>query len=115
MPKNFSFWPPNTPGAVLRMVVVVLAAANLIAGFLVLRPIGGSAAQLRQQSADLRLQLRQRQGALERTRKFVDKIEAGRTEAPNLAEVPELARVELDMKRLAGLDGPLDQLQALHQ
>lgn len=80
MPKNFSFWPPNNPGAILRLVVLVLAAANLIAGFLVLRPIGGSAAELRQQSADLRLQLRQRQGALERTRKLVDKIEAGRRE-----------------------------------
>ena len=80
MPKNFSFWPPNNPGAILRLVVLVLAAANLIAGFLVLRPIGGSAAELRQQSADLRLQLRQRQGALERTRKLVDKIEAGRME-----------------------------------
>ena len=80
MPKNFSFWPPNNPGAILRLVVVVLAAANLVAGYLALRPIGGSAEELRQQASDLRLQVRQRQGAVERTRILVDKIEAGRAE-----------------------------------
>jgi hypothetical protein len=81
MRKSFSLWPPNEPGAIIRLAVVVLLAANLVAAYFVLRPIGGSPGELRNQAADLRVQLRQRQGALERTRAFAAKIEAGRSEA----------------------------------
>ena len=80
MRKSFSIWPPTEPGAVIRLAIVVLLAANLVAGYFVLRPIGGSPEELRKQVADLRVQLRQRQGALERTRAFAAKIEAGRSE-----------------------------------
>lgn len=80
MRKSFRIWPPNEPGAIIRLTVVVLLAANLVAAYFVLRPIGGSPEELRNQVADLRIQLRQRQGALERTRAFVGKIEAGRSE-----------------------------------
>lgn len=80
MPKSFSLWPPNNAGAIVRLLAAVLLAANLIAAYFVFRPIGGSPADLQAQAADMRLQLRQRQGALERTRKLVDKIEAGREE-----------------------------------
>lgn len=80
MPKSFSFWPPNNPGAIVRLAVVILLAANLVAFYFVLRPLGGSAEDLRQQAADMRLQLAQRRGALERTRKLAAKIEAGRSE-----------------------------------
>lgn len=81
MRKSFSIWPPNETGAIIRLAVVVLLAANLVAAYFVLRPIGGSPEELRNQAAELRIELRQRQGALERTRAFASKIEAGRSEA----------------------------------
>lgn len=80
MPKSFSLWPPNNPGAIVRLIAAILAVANLVALYFVLFPVGGSPEDLRRQVADLRLQLRQRQGSLERTRKLVEKIESGRTE-----------------------------------
>ena len=51
MLRNFSWnvWPPNNPAALLRLGVGLFAAANLVAGFFVLRPIGGSPDELRQQ------------------------------------------------------------------
>jgi hypothetical protein len=80
MPKSFNIWPLNNTGAVVRLVAVLLLAANLVAAYFVIRPIGGSPAELSQQLADLRTQQRQRQGSLERTKKLVQKIEAGRGE-----------------------------------
>jgi hypothetical protein len=80
MPKSFNVWPLNNTGAVVRLVVLVLLAANLVAAYLVIRPIGGSPEELTQQLADLRTQQRQRQGSLDRTKKLVQKIEAGRGE-----------------------------------
>lgn len=80
MPKSFNIWPPNNPGTIVRLVVVFLLAANLVAAYFVIRPIGGSPAELSQQLADLRVQQHQRQGSLERTKKLVQKIEAGRGE-----------------------------------
>src|SRR5258708_6721538 len=80
MRKSFSIWPPTEPGAIIRLAIVVLLAANLVAGYFVLRPLGGSPEELRSQVADLRIQMRQRQSALDRTRAFASKIEAGRSE-----------------------------------
>jgi hypothetical protein len=58
----------------------MLAAANLVAGYFVLRPPGGSSQELRRQVADLRTQIRQQQGVLDRTRLLAGKIEIGRGE-----------------------------------
>ena len=80
MRKSFRIWPPNEPGAIIRLLVAVLILANLAAGYFVLRPIGGSPEELRNQVADLRVQLRQRQSTIARTRLFATKIEAGRSQ-----------------------------------
>ena len=80
MRKSFRLWPPNEPGAVIRLAVAILVVANLVAGYFVLRPIGGSPEDLRNQVAELRVQLRQRQGAIARTRLFATKIESGKSE-----------------------------------
>jgi len=82
MPRNFNFsvWPPNNPGTVIRLVLAVLLAANLVAGYFALRPIGGSPQQLREQADEMRTELRQQQATLERTRTLAGKIESGRTE-----------------------------------
>ncbi len=80
MPKSFKIWPPNNPRALLRLVVGLLLVANLVAGYFVIRPLGGSAEQLRRQETQLTTDLRQQQGVLNRTRALVSKIQTGRGE-----------------------------------
>ena len=82
MPRNFNInvWPPNNPRAIIQLGIGVLLAANLVAAFFVLRPIGGSPRDLRQQVLDLRTQVRQHQGSLDLTRTMAGKIETGRGE-----------------------------------
>jgi len=82
MLRNFSWnvWPPNNAAALMRLAVGLLVAANLVAGYFVLRPIGGSPDELRQQVMEMRLQIRQQQGALDRMRLLSGKVEIGRGE-----------------------------------
>jgi len=82
MLKNFNLKNkvPGNPRAVIRLVLGVLVAANLVAGYFVLRPLGGSPQELRQQVVDLRTQIRQQQGTVDRTRLMAGKIEIGRGE-----------------------------------
>lgn len=82
MLKNFSWnvWPPNNAAALLRLGVGVLLTANLVAGYFVLRPIGGSPDELRQQAVEMRAQIHQQQNALDRTRLLSGKVEIGRGE-----------------------------------
>jgi hypothetical protein len=78
--KRFNVWPPNNPRAAIRLGLGVLVAANLVAAYFVVRPIGGSAQELAQQALEVHSQIRQQQGVLERTRVLVSKIESGRGE-----------------------------------
>jgi hypothetical protein len=82
MPRNFSLkvGGPSNPRSVIRLVLGLLAAANLVAGYFVLRPLGGSSEELRQQVVEMRIQIRQQQATLERTRLMSGKIEIGRGE-----------------------------------
>ena len=82
MPRNFRLpvAGPSNPRSVIRLVLGVLAAANLVAGYFVLRPLGGSSQQLRQQAAEMTTQIRQQQSTLDRTRLLSGKIEIGRGE-----------------------------------
>jgi hypothetical protein len=82
MLRNFSWnvWPPNNAAALMRLGVGLLVAANLVAGYFVLRPIGGSPDELRQQTMEMRLQIRQQQSALDRMRQLAGKVEIGRGE-----------------------------------
>jgi hypothetical protein len=61
-------------------MVAVLVVANLVGLYFVIRPIGGSPQELRQQAAEMRSQIRQQQGSLDRTRILGGKIELGRGE-----------------------------------
>jgi hypothetical protein len=78
--RRFSVWPPNNPRAVIRLGLGVLVAANLVAAYFVVRPIGGSAQELSQQALETHSQIRQQQGVLDRARVLVSKIESGRGE-----------------------------------
>jgi hypothetical protein len=75
---RFSAWPAGNPRTLIRVGLGVLAAANLVALYFVIRPIGGSAQELAQQSLDMRSAIRQQQGVLDRTRVLASKIESGR-------------------------------------
>jgi hypothetical protein len=78
MPRSFNIWPPSNPRALIRLGLGVLVAANLIALYFVLRPVGGSAQELAQQALDMHSQIRQQQGVLDRTRLLASKIQSGR-------------------------------------
>jgi hypothetical protein len=80
MPRNFSIWPPSDPRALLRLAVGVLVAANIIAAYFVIWPVGGSAAQLRQQAANMRMSIVQKRNILKRTELLAGKIETGRVQ-----------------------------------
>ena len=82
MPRNFSvkIAGPSNPRSAIRLVLGLLAAANLVAAYFVLRPLGGSPQELRQQVSEMRMQIRQQQNTLERTRVMAGKIEVGRGE-----------------------------------
>ena len=82
MPRNFSLkiGVPSNPRSAIQLVLGLLAAANLIAGYFVLRPPGGSPEELRQQVAEMRTQIRQQTGALGRTRDLAGKVDLGRGE-----------------------------------
>jgi hypothetical protein len=108
MLKSFNVWPPNNPRAVIRLVLGVLLAANLVAGYFVIRPIGGSPQELREQAAAMRNQIRQQQAALDRTSSLSSKIESGRNEGDEFMSKYFLPRrtaystIMADLNDLAG-------------
>jgi hypothetical protein len=63
---------------VIRLGLGVLAVANVVALYFVIRPIGGSAQELATQALDMHSAIRQQQGVLDRTRVLASKIESGR-------------------------------------
>ncbi len=78
MPRNFNVWPPNNPRAVIRLILGILLVVNLVAAYFVIRPVGGSPDELRQQAMEMRAQLRQQRATLERTAVLAGKVESGR-------------------------------------
>jgi len=80
MLRSFSLPSVHNPRSLIRVGLGVLAVANLIALYFVLRPIGGSAQELAAQALDMHSAIRQQQATLDRTRVLVSKIETGRGE-----------------------------------
>jgi hypothetical protein len=78
--RSFNLLPVTNPRTLIRVGLGVLAAANLIALYFVIRPIGGSAQELAQQALEMHSAIRQQQGVLDRTRLLAGKIESGRGE-----------------------------------
>lgn len=79
MPKSFNVTASN-PRTFIKAGLGLLAAANLVAFYFVIRPLGGSAQDLQQQSVEMRAAIRQQQSTLDRTRLLTGKIESGRAE-----------------------------------
>jgi type IV pilus assembly protein PilO len=65
---------------VVRVILGVLLAANLVAAGLVLFPPGGSAEDLDRQLTGLQAQITSKQALLERTRRHAEAVQLGRTE-----------------------------------
>ena len=80
MRKRFN--PPNIslqdPAAVARLVVAALVLLNLVAGYFVLRPPGGSPDELSAAASSASVQLQRNKMVLDRTRTLMTKIKDGR-------------------------------------
>lgn len=105
-------WPPKDLVSSIRLGAIALLVCNLVAFFFVLRPPGGSPQELSALAGDLRNEVRQRQGALTRTRDIAGKVQLGRGEAERFMDVWFLDRRTLastvtadlvEMGREAGL------------
>ncbi|HXF26326.1 MAG TPA: hypothetical protein VN610_03590 [Bryobacteraceae bacterium] len=79
-------WPPRNAFAILRVAVLALIAANLVAAYFVIWPAGGSPAELKQQLTDLRIQVNQRRAVVNRARDLVKKVETGGAEGQTFVE-----------------------------
>jgi hypothetical protein len=74
-----AFWPPRDSAAKARLVAIALVLLNVPALWLVLRPPGGSPAQLQADLVDLGAQTRQRRDLLARTHLLATRVESGRS------------------------------------
>ena len=79
MPRNFNL-SLQTPAGIAQLVVGVLVLLNLVGAYFVMRPPGGSPAELRNEVRELTNRLRQKRAVLDRTKAYVSKIQAGRQE-----------------------------------
>jgi Tfp pilus assembly protein PilO len=77
MPKDFKS-AIKDPRVVMRAIIGVLLAANLVAAILAIKPFGGSADDLRREQADLRRKLAAMQTRLANSKVLVDKAEGAR-------------------------------------
>lgn len=79
MPKNFKA-AVRDPRFLVRAILGVLLAGNLVAAVLAFNPFGGSAEDLRHHRAELQTQLAQMQARLGETKALASKVEKGRAE-----------------------------------
>jgi type II secretory pathway component GspD/PulD (secretin) len=89
MPRNFSLlsnpkW--RSPQFVVRAILGVLLAANLVAAGLVLFPVGGSAEDLDRQLASLMSQVITKKALLERTKQHAEAVQRGRSEGDQFVD-----------------------------
>jgi Tfp pilus assembly protein PilO len=73
-------WRRRDPRSTLKIALISLAAANLIAAFFVFQPPGGSAEDLENELAMLRSQVQRQQANLANLRRLAAKVETARTE-----------------------------------
>lgn len=71
------------PRALLRMVLGVLLAANILAALILVKPWGGSPEDLARERDALRLEVQRKQVALQRSRALVAKVETARAQGDN--------------------------------
>jgi len=85
MPRNFKAAIRETR-VVVRAILGVLLAANLVAAIIAFKPFGGSTDDLRQRRAGLQTQLAHLQAQLADTRRLSGKVEMARTEGDSFLD-----------------------------
>jgi len=85
MPRSFELPRVNgvsllDPRVAMRVILGVLALANVVAALIVFKPWGGSPADLEAQRAQLERQMLDMRQRLERTRQVVQKVQRARSE-----------------------------------
>jgi Tfp pilus assembly protein PilO len=70
----------NDPRTTARVVLGALLFCNLVAGWFVYSPLGGSAEEMETRLSDLQRQVGQKRAALQRTKELAAKINKGRTQ-----------------------------------
>lgn len=86
MPRNFDLpailgqlgWKKNDPRTTARAGLGVLLALNLIAGWFVYSPLGGSAEEMESRLVGLRKSVAQKQAVLQRSKELAAKVDKGR-------------------------------------
>ncbi|HYW41410.1 MAG TPA: hypothetical protein VE959_01055 [Bryobacteraceae bacterium] len=78
MPRNFSVGSIRGPRIVMRVIMGVLLAANLVAAVIAFHPFGGSADDLRREAERLTAQLAQSRARLAASDKLVAKVHSAR-------------------------------------
>src|ERR1700685_1662312 len=68
------------PKFIIRVILGILLAANLVAGGIYLFPPGGTPEDVERQLASLRSQISQSKSLLAQTREYASKVEKGRAE-----------------------------------
>jgi len=92
-----------------RIVLGVLAAANVVAAILVMYPPGGSADDLERQRENLQVQAATRRAQIEQTRQHAGSVEKGRSEGEKFLSDYFLARRTAYSTLLSELDAAADQ------
>jgi hypothetical protein len=85
MPRNFKA-AIREPRVVVRVILGVLLAANLVAAVIAFKPFGGSTDDLRQRRAGLQTQLAHLQAQLAETKRMSGKVEMARTEGDSFLD-----------------------------
>ena len=88
LPAGFS----RDPRVVMRAVIGILLAANLIAAFTVFRPVGGSAEQLEMDVARGKDQIIQKQVAIKRLQFLASKIEQAKSAGDHFMDAYFMSR-----------------------
>jgi hypothetical protein len=85
MPRNFKA-AIREPRVVVRAILGVLLAANLVAAVIAFKPFGGSTDDLRQRRAGLQTQIAHLQAQLAETKRLSGKVEMARTEGDSFLD-----------------------------
>jgi septal ring factor EnvC (AmiA/AmiB activator) len=120
MPRNFNIGSlvgqlglkKNDPRTTARVGLGVLLACNLVAGWFVFSPIGGSADEMETRLLDLQRQVSSKQAVLKRSKELAAKVESGNRKAE---EREASLRSELQRRdaKIAALEARLEKLERM--
>jgi len=93
----------RNPRTIARVVLGALVAADLVAALIVLKPWAGSVEDLDRQAVTLRQQVTQKDGALQKLRGIVNKVESARTDGDHFMDGYLLSQRSVSSKLLEDL------------